>query len=75
MGRDSGRTFPSDGQVAATANEYGLRGVERQLPAYWGTQPYTAGPTYLGAAALFLAVLGACLCAAATAGGSWSSAR
>lgn len=61
MGRDSGRTFPSDGQVAATANEYGLRGVERQLPAYWGTQPYTAGPTYLGAAVLFLAVLGALL--------------
>ncbi len=61
MGRDSGRTFPSDGQVAATANEYGLRGIERQLPAYWGTQPYTAGPTYLGAAALFLAVLGALL--------------
>ena len=61
MGRDSGMTFPSDGQVAATANEYGLRGVERQLPAYWGTQPYTAGPTYLGAAALFLAVLGALL--------------
>ena len=61
MGRDSGTTFPSDGQVAATANEYGLRGVERQLPAYWGTQPYTAGPTYLGAAALFLAVLGIAL--------------
>ena len=61
MGRDSGMTFPSDGQVAATANEYGLRGIERQLPAYWGTQPYTAGPTYLGAAALFLAVLGALL--------------
>ena len=61
MGRDSGWTFPSDGQVAATANEYGLRGIERQLPAYWGTQPYTAGPTYLGAAALFLAVLGALL--------------
>ena len=61
MGRDSGRTFPSDGQVAATANEYGLRGIERQLPAYWGTQPYTAGPTYLGAAALFLAVLGVLL--------------
>jgi len=61
MGRDSGRTFPSDGQVAATANEYGLRGIERQLPAYWGTQPYTAGPTYLGAAVLFLAVLGALL--------------
>ena len=36
----------------------GLEGIAEQLPAYWGQQPYTAGPTYLGAAALFLALLG-----------------
>ena len=58
MGRESATTFPSDGEVAATAENYGLRGVEQQLPPYWGTQPYTGGPTYLGAAAIFLAVLG-----------------
>ncbi len=28
---------------------------------YWGEQPYTAGPTYLGAAAVMLALLGAML--------------
>lgn len=61
MGRDSGTTFPSDGEVAAAANEYGLRGLEKQLPAYWGDQPYTGGPTYLGAAAVFLAALGIAL--------------
>lgn len=42
-------------------NDYGLRGAAQQLSAYWGTQPYTGGPTYLGAAAVFLAALGIAL--------------
>ncbi len=56
-GRESGHSFTSDSQVAATLSEYGLQGFERQIPTYWGDQPYTGGPTYLGAAAIFLAVL------------------
>lgn len=61
MGRESGHTFSADGEVAAVLNEYGLRGAAQQLPAYWGDQPYTGGPTYLGAVAIFLAAMGIAL--------------
>lgn len=47
MGRESATTFSPDGEVAAVLNEYGLRGAAQQLPAYWGSQPYTGGrPTW-----------------------------
>jgi len=58
MGGASSDTFSADGAVAQSLDDLGLREWATQLPAYWGDQPYTAGPTYLGAVAIFLALLG-----------------
>ena len=33
-------------------------GLAKYVSNYWGSQPFTAGPTYLGAAAILLALLG-----------------
>lgn len=57
MGGSSSGGFATDGQVASSLRPYGARSLATQLPAYWGDQPMTAGPTYVGAAALLLAVL------------------
>ena len=34
------------------------KGIIANLPLYWGTQPFTSGPVYLGAIICFLAMLG-----------------
>lgn len=57
MGGSSAGGFASDGEVAKALRPYGARSLAGSLPAYWGDQPGTAGPTYLGAAAIFLALL------------------
>ncbi len=46
--------FSQDGEVAQVLRNY--QADPSQLPAYWGPQPMTSGPVYIGAVALFLAM-------------------
>ena len=64
-GSSSGSVNPDKSHTINTLRQYGqgnLKDVAKSLPMYWGPQPFTAGPMYMGAVTVFLFLLGLFLC-------------
>ena len=60
-GASSAQINPERSETVALLKQYGqsdARSVARNFPAYWGPQPFTAGPMYIGAVTIFLFLLG-----------------
>jgi hypothetical protein len=60
-GSSSGAVDPDKSETVKFLKQAGqknVREVAKTLPLYWGPQPFTAGPMYMGAITLFLFVLG-----------------
>ena len=60
-GSSSGAVNPEKSATIKLLRQSGQRNLKetaKALPLYWGPQPFTAGPMYMGAITLFLFVLG-----------------
>jgi hypothetical protein len=60
-GGASGSELSTSSASYKALNEKGIQSADniiKRMPTYWGDQPFTSGPVYLGAAVFFLFVLG-----------------
>ena len=55
-------TDSETGKLLRRAGQPNLKQTLKQMPLYWGPQPFTAGPMYMGAITIFLFLLGLFLC-------------
>lgn len=62
-GGSSSGELSRDSETFKALQSYGVNAesMRKGMPLYWGPQPFTAGPMYLGAVSLFLFVLGLCV--------------
>lgn len=62
-GGSSSGELSGESATVRCLESYGINAenMRKGMPLYWGPQPFTAGPMYLGAVSLFLFVFGLCV--------------